>query len=323
MGFVSMDGMNKRAEKVDSLHPRNPHRGRYDFVQLCAACPELEAYLRANPAGDRTIDFSHAAAVLCLNRALLAHFYGVRHWMIPAGYLCPPIPGRADYIHCLADLLAGSNAGEVPKGKRVKILDVGTGANCIYPIIGSQSYGWRFVGSDVDPVSVKTARLIVESNPCLTKMIRVVEQRDACSVFRGIIRAGERYEATLCNPPFHASMEDAQAGSARKVRNLSRGQSASRGAKGASAETGAGAKLNFGGQNSELWCAGGELAFIGKMIRESVDFAGQVGWFTSLVSKSAHLRVLQQELDRCGAAQVTVLPMGQGNKVSRVLAWRF
>ena len=41
-----------------------------------------------------------------LNRAILMHHYGVKSWDIPAGYLCPPIPGRADYIHSVADLLA-------------------------------------------------------------------------------------------------------------------------------------------------------------------------------------------------------------------------
>jgi len=106
--------------------------------------------------------------VRCLNQALLAQTYQIKHWMIPVGYLCPPIPGRADYIHYVADLLAG--AGKVPTGKQVGVLDIGTGANCIYPIIGSQSYGWKFLATDIDPVSVKTACLFVESNPCLSKL---------------------------------------------------------------------------------------------------------------------------------------------------------
>ena len=292
------------------LHPRNPHQGRYDFSALCVAVPALEAYVRQNPSGEPTIDFSDPAAVLCLNQALLAHTYQVRHWMIPAGYLCPPIPGRADMIHYLADLLAGE--GQVPTGKQVRVLDIGTGANCIYPIIGSQSYGWKFVATDIDPVSVKTARLIVESNPCLSKLVKVVQQKEHGSIFKEIIRKGDQFDLTLCNPPFHASLAAARAGSQRKVKNLSKGRAGQ-----------APAKLNFGGQKAELWCEGGELAFITQMIRESAEFAAQVGWFTSLVSKGEHLRVLNKVLTQCGAAQVTVIPMSQGQKISRLLAWRF
>ena len=186
------------------------------------------------------------------------------------------------------------------------------GANCIYPIIGSQSYGWKFVATDIDPVSVKTARLIVESNPCLSKLVKVVQQKEHGSIFKEIIRKGDQFDLTLCNPPFHASLAAARAGSQRKVKNLSKGRAGQ-----------APAKLNFGGQKAELWCEGGELAFITQMIRESAEFAAQVGWFTSLVSKGEHLRVLNKVLTQCGAAQVTVIPMSQGQKISRLLAWRF
>ncbi|MFQ3226131.1 MAG: 23S rRNA (adenine1618-N6)-methyltransferase [Lentimonas sp.] len=307
---MTMPSPKNNSQTSGTLHPRNPHQGRYDFSALCEAVPALESYVRLNPSGERTIDFSDPAAVLCLNQALLAHSYQVRHWMIPAGYLCPPIPGRADMIHYLADLLAGE--GQVPTGKQVRVLDIGTGANCIYPIIGSQSYGWRFVATDIDPVSVATARLIVESNPCLSQLVNVVQQKERGSVFKGIIRKGDQYDLTLCNPPFHTSMAAAQAGSQRKVKNLSKG----RAGKGA-------AKLNFGGQQAELWCPGGEVAFITQMIRESAEFAAQVGWFTSLVSKGEHVRLLKQVLAQCGATQVVVIPMSQGQKVSRLLAWEF
>lgn len=290
---------------IRDLHSRNPHQGRYDFGALCQACPDLAVHVKPNPKGDQTIDFSDAAAVLCLNRALLAHFYGVQHWMIPPGYLCPPIPGRADYIHSLADLLGRS-------APNARVLDVGTGANCIYPIIGSQSYGWKFVGSEVDPVAVKSARAIVELNPCLVKQIRVVLQKNPGSIFAGVIKPSDRYDLTMCNPPFHASASAAQEGSQRKVRNLSRGRMA----KGV-------AKLNFGGQSNELWCVGGEVAFIEKMIQESANYSEQVGWFTTLVSKSEHLPALQKALQKAGVLEVKVLPMTQGQKISRALAWRF
>jgi 23S rRNA (adenine1618-N6)-methyltransferase len=81
--------------------------------------------------------------------------------------LRPPIPGRADYIHYIADLLAENNGGKIPKGKQIKCLNIGVGANCIYPIIGNQEYGGSFVGADVDPVSIASANKIIEFNPFL------------------------------------------------------------------------------------------------------------------------------------------------------------
>jgi 23S rRNA (adenine1618-N6)-methyltransferase len=300
----SMTHQRKKPTEQSGLHPRNPHHGRYDFPALCESRPALSSHLKPNPKGDDTIDFSDPAAVICLNKALLAHYYQVTNWDIPAGYLCPPIPGRADYIHCAADLI-GSTAD-----KKVRLLDIGTGANCIYPIIGSQSYGWEFVATDIDPVSVKNAQTIIRSNPCLTGRIRVVLQPDKQHFFTDIITAEDRFDLTLCNPPFHASLEEATAGNLRKQRNLGKADNKT-------------PNLNFGGQKAELWCVGGEIAFLKKMAKESVEFAQQVRWFTSLVSKEENVRPLKKRLKQLGAQTINVVKMQQGQKVSRLIAWSF
>ncbi len=298
--------------KAGTLHPRNPHAGRYDFTALCLACPDLTRHLRPNPAGDQTIDFADGAAVLCLNEALLAHYYQVKPWRIPAGYLCPPIPGRADAIHHLADLLAGDHDDVIPTGRGVNVLDIGTGANCIYPIIGSRSYGWRFVGTDIDLVAIKSARAIIAANLGLTQLVKISHQPDPASIFNGIIHPGDRYDLTMCNPPFHASMEDAQAGTRRKVKNLSSASSGD-----------AATALNFGGKNAELWCPGGELRFLTRMIRESMEFTSQVTWFTSLVSKSDNLPPLKKALAAACVRRMRVISMSQGQKRSRLIAWSY
>ena len=297
-------------ETTDLMHPRNPHGGRYDFDALCRARPELMPHLRDNPAGDRTIDFADPEAVLYLNRALLAHHYGIQHWLIPPGNLCPPVPGRADVIHHVADLLARDANGEVPTGPRVRVLDIGTGANCIYPILGSQSYGWKMVGTDTDPTAVKTARAIVAANPCLTPRVKIVQQRRPDAIYFGVIGKNDRFDLTLCNPPFFDSPEEANSAAQRKVQHLAKGKPASN-------------ALNFGGRPNELWCDGGELAFITRMVEESTAFAAQVGWFTTSVSKSANLPQLKQRLARVHGRQIEVIPIAHGHKRSRVLAWKF
>ena len=300
------------------LHPRNKHRGSYDFDLLCQALPALTEFVFTNQYGTLSIDFSDAKAVLALNQALLKQFYDVDFWQLPEGYLCPPIPGRADYIHGLADLLTNEK-GEIPTGKHIKILDIGMGANCIYPIIGSQSYGWSFVGTDIDPVSVKMAGLIVKSNKNLNPFIKLRLQKDKKSIFNNIIKSNDKFALTMCNPPFHASMDKAQAGSARKVTNLNK----SKGTQPLSKQSQQKVSLNFAGQENELCCAGGEIAFLKQMATESVGFSEQVKWFSSLVSKSENVTPIKTLLAQLGAKQVKVIKMAQGNKVSRFIAWSF
>jgi len=304
---------------ASSLHPRNPHQGRYDLNALVEVCPELKSHLKLNPKGEQTVDFANENAVRLLNQALLAHHYQVVYWNIPEGYLCPPIPGRADYIHHAADLLQG-------KKNNAKVLDIGTGANCIYPIIGSRSYGWKFVGTDIDPVSVATAKLIVDSNPTLKNKIKLVQQKVKQSIFTGVIGPHDLFDLTLCNPPFHASLAEANAGTERKQKNLSKHQEKQKAKNKDQAlqlNQVKGKGRNFGGQKSELWCEGGEIAFLKRMISESKNFSGQVLWFTSLVSKSDNIKPLKKLLSQIGAKQVKVINMSQGQKVSRLIAWSF
>ncbi|WP_028535120.1 23S rRNA (adenine(1618)-N(6))-methyltransferase RlmF [Paludibacterium yongneupense] len=292
------------------LHPRNRHQGRYDFAALIAACPALSSHVAPNAYGDDSIDFADPTAVRQLNRALLAHDYGVVGWDIPDGYLCPPIPGRADYLHYLADLLASGRKRSIPRGTAVRVLDIGVGANCVYPLIGHAEYGWRFVGSDIDDGALNSARAILAANPAMSAAIELRRQNDPNAIFDTVIRAGERFDLTLCNPPFHASRAEAGAGTRRKWQNLGRGDTRD-------------TRLNFGGRQSELWCPGGEEAFIGRMIADSVRFADRCCWFSSLVSKAASLPALRRALKHSAVRHSTILAMAQGQKQSRVLAWTF
>jgi len=295
-------------EEKENFHPRNRHRHRYNFPELIKACPELADYVSPNPFEDLSIDFADPNAVKSLNKALLKQFYTIGLWDIPEGFLCPPIPARADYIHYAADLLIGED-GKLPKGKHIKVLDIGVGANCIYPLIGQYEYGWTFVGSETDQLANRSATNIIEANG-LAKFISVRRQRSADHIFIDIINPGEKFSLSICNPPFHTSMKEAAEGTARKWKNLGKNKQTS-------------TDLNFGGKNAELWCEGGEERFILKMIEESGQFAKSVQWFTSLVSKKETLAACYRALKRVGAKEVRTIEMKQGQKVSRILAWTY
>jgi 23S rRNA (adenine1618-N6)-methyltransferase len=286
---------------------------KYNFQELIQAVPELGAFVKMNAYGNESIDFFDPIAVKLLNKALLKKHYGVANWDIPENYLCPPIPGRAEYLHQIADLLYKNNPDflqDKSLGNNIRVLDVGVGANCIYPIIGVHEYNWNFVGTDIDEKAIAASQKIVDANESLQHKITLRHQKNAHDIFHGIILPEEKFQLTVCNPPFHASLQEAQQGNLRKNRNLKNSRNAK-------------VQLNFGGQGTELWCEGGEETFIEKMILQSAVYANQVEWFSTLVSKESTLKKIQLKLEYVDARDMRILPMQLGNKVSRIVCWSF
>jgi len=295
------------------LHPRNSHNHGYDFPALVKSHPALAPHVKPNAHGDLSIDFADPLAVKTLNAAILKQHYNIVDWDIPEGALCPPIPGRADYIHHMADLLGVEPGLEQPG---IKLLDIGTGANGIYPLLACQIYGWQCVGSDINAQSLENVATIIANNPTLKERFKLRTQYDKNHMFEGIIQPGEFFDVSVCNPPFHASLDDALKGNRLKLNNLAR----SRGEQ--NAKNGS-PSLNFGGLGAELWCKGGEQLFLKKLIRESQAYSTQCRWFTSLVSKADNVKPAKKLIRKLGAVDVREIEMKQGNKITRVLAWTF
>ena len=306
-----------------NLHPRNLDRFGYNFEQLINVSPDLQQFVAINEhnidssdseQAKQTIDFSNPDAVKALNKALLINHFDIQDWDIPANYLCPPIPGRADYIHYIADLLATTNNGVIPEGEMVQGLDIGVGANCIYPIIGNSAYGWSFVGTDIDENAIQNCKKIIASNPKLMDPISLQLQTESRFIFKNIITPEDRFAFTICNPPFHSSQDEATKSSLRKVNNLEARDFSNKTTK---------PVLNFGGHNAELWCAGGELGFITQMAYESAKYPLQCLWFTTLVSKKDNLSSIYKTLNKISVVEIKTIDMAQGQKKSRIVAWTF
>ncbi|PKR80646.1 23S rRNA (adenine(1618)-N(6))-methyltransferase RlmF [Brumimicrobium salinarum] len=292
------------------LHSRNKNKLPYDLLSLLKIQPKLKSHVTLNKIGKQSINFSDSRAVKLLNEAILNHYYGIKHWEFPEENLTPPIPGRADYIHHIADVLAKENNNEIPFGDKITCLDIGVGASCIYPIIGVVEYGWNFIGVDVNKQSLESAEGIIAKNPTLKGKIKLRLQSKKQSIFKGIIKSEDQLDITICNPPFHATKEDALKGTRRKVKNL----------------TGKNTKtpvLNFAGAKNELVYKGGELAFIQKMIEESKLYSKHIKWFSTLVSKQLNKRKVVKYLEQIGAKNIIEIPMQTGNKITRIIAWSF
>ena len=293
-----------------TLHERNIHKTGYDFPKLIRANPALKELLIKTPKGTTSIDFADPVSVLALNKALLLAYYNIQNWSILSHSLCPPIPGRADYIHHLADLLASENDGNIPTGNKINILDIGTGSSLIYPILGERIYGWNFVGTDIDETALNHAQSLIKTNRDLSKHITLQLQEDIKQIFKGIVRKEDRFNAVMCNPPFFKSREDNWGKTSKKFHNLHKNPE----------------KLpvqNFGGHANELWCEGGERQFIRTMINESMLYKEQLGWITTLVSDKDNLKPLIANLEYNKASKIEIIRMEQGNKTMRILAWRW
>lgn len=301
----------KKSDLKTRLHTRNKNREKYDLTSLVSNTPELKKHLKPNRNGEESVDFSSPIAVKELNKSLLNHYYGIKAWDFPDENLCPPIPGRADYIHHVADILCENNFGKIPTGNSITCFDIGIGASCIYPILGVVEYDWNFIGSDIDSQSIKNAEQIIGANSKLQNKIDCRLQTNPKDTFYNVITREDKIDISICNPPFHSSLKEAQKGTMRKIKNLT-GKTSTKDP-----------VLNFSGNLNELVYEGGEAKFIQNMIRQSEKFSKSCFWFTTLVSKQSNLKAIYKSLDEYKTYQVKTIPMGTGNKATRIVAWTF
>ena len=262
-------------QKDKGLHQNNKFNTSYDFDDLIIKNPALNEFVSENKYGSITIDFSNPVAVKELNKALLFTYDKISLWNFPDENLCPPIPGRLDYIHHLADLLS--------KEENINVLDIGTGATCIYPLLGVAEYNWNFVAVDIDLDSLDTAQDIIDDND-LDANIKLRQQFDENQILKGILEDDDSFSVVMCNPPFYKSAEEARGANRRKNKNL--GNSAVR---------------NFSGNNNELWYVGGEKAFLHNYLYESSLYKDKSVWFTSLVSKKENVESMEKSSKKLGA----------------------
>ncbi|WP_299890885.1 23S rRNA (adenine(1618)-N(6))-methyltransferase RlmF [uncultured Lacinutrix sp.] len=285
------------------MHKNNKHKKGYDFEKLIEVTSKLEPFVSTNQYGNKTIDFANPKAVKLLNTALLKLYYNISFWEFPDDNLCPPIPGRVDYIHHINDLLKTSNINN-----NINVLDIGTGANCIYPLLGYAEYNWNFLATDCNKKSIAFAKAIINQNK-LESSIKLNFQQDKSHIFEGVLNGTNRFAVTMCNPPFYKNEAEALAVTTSKLKGLGKLKDSP--------------IRNFGGEAHELWYNGGEKAFLHTYLYESSLHKDSCFWYTTLVSNKDNVKSMYKSLTKLGATTVNTIAMDQGNKKSRVVAWTF
>jgi 23S rRNA A1618 N6-methylase RlmF len=112
----------------------------FDFHKLACLEPELRPYVLI--LNCRTVcNFKEQKSLIVLTKAIMKHCFGVQ-WMCPMENLCPRVPARLNYL-----LWVNYQVG--PNLKIETVLDVGTGATLIYPLLGHAVFGWKFIATEI------------------------------------------------------------------------------------------------------------------------------------------------------------------------------
>lgn len=234
-----------------------------------------------------------------LTKTLLKLDFGLRI-DLPDNRLCPPVPNRHNYVLWLKDLMDTTSYD--PPGGRRSGLDIGTGASCIYPLLSCAQRPWHFVGTDIDETNLSYARKNVELNG-LQSRIRILPRRATDKLVPLDDLEVESIDFVMTNPPFYESEKELLSSAKQKSRPP------------LSACTGA---------PVEMVCEGGEVAFVSRLISESLILRERVQWYSSMLGKLSSLEIIIDELHENGIDNYSVTELVQGAKTRRwAVAWSF
>ncbi|KAI8816953.1 ribosomal RNA large subunit methyltransferase F-like protein, partial [Fimicolochytrium jonesii] len=252
------------------MHDRNPYVQKPDFRTLAQKYPNLSPYIVTTKTGTPALDFTDPRAQRELTCALLWVDFGIR-LEIPLDTLCPPVPNRLDYILMIEDLILESGKGD----REVFGIDIGTGASCIYPLLAcTRNKQWNMLALDIEPRSISYARANISRNG-LEKRVKVVLNESSDTLLPAELLVSFKtqiYDFLLTNPPFYTS--PSQIAASRSAKNLP-------------------PTAICTGALNEMITAGGELAFILKLVEESRELKGRVRWWSSLVGRKSDVGVLE------------------------------
>ncbi|KAJ3477454.1 hypothetical protein NLG97_g8835 [Lecanicillium saksenae] len=285
----------EETQQEKDRHFRSLYSNPPDFKQLAALDDDFAAVVQG-----RELDFKDPKAVMQLSKALLKHDFSLS-LELPDNRLCPPIPNRHNYILWLKDLL-DSTTYNASGGKLVGI-DIGTGASCIYPMLGCIQRPWSFIAADIDDESLSWARKNIENNH-LQNRIQLVKSEPNGPIIPIQTAVNEEDLAfVMTNPPFYRSTEEMDERAAEKSLPP------------LTACTGA---------PVEMVTEGGEVAFVGRILDQSLELRGRIQWYTAMFGFLSSVTALVQRLRDNDIGNYAVTEFVQGKKTKRwAVAWSF
>ncbi|XP_013860754.1 RNA N(6)-adenosine-methyltransferase mettl16 [Austrofundulus limnaeus] len=280
-----------------SMHPRNRYKDKPpDFAYLASKYPDFQQHVHTSLTGRPVVNFKEPEAVRALTCTLLKEDFGLTI-EIPLERLIPTVPLRLNYIHWVEDLIDGQK--QPRRG-----IDIGTGASCIYPLLGATMNGWYFLATEVDDICFDYAKKNVEQNN-MSDLIKVVKVPQKTLLMDALKEETEIvYDFCMCNPPFFANQLEAKGVNSRNSRRPPP------------------SSVNTGGV-TEIMAEGGELEFVKRIIHDSLQLKKRLRWYSCMLGKKCSLTPLKEELRKQRVPKVTHTEFCQGRTMRWALAWSF
>ncbi|OWZ61579.1 hypothetical protein AYX15_06227 [Cryptococcus neoformans] len=283
------------------MHQNNPYlKQKPDFARLASRYPKFAPFVNVSEDGYPSINFQDPTALRELTKCLLKEDWGL-DVDLREDRLCPTIPNRLDYIYHVLDLEPHLPSSSL---RPLRILDIGTGATAIYPILLSRLRpDSRIVATEIDESSYNHAKATLEKNNIPPSSITILKSPTPDPILFPLWECkgkSEDWDFTICNPPFFASSQEMLQGMEQKDRQAHAAPTAS---------------------DNELITRGGELAFITSMIRESIDIGQRCTWYTTLVGKYSSLQPLVETLGEFKIDNYFVINIKQSRTSRWILGW--
>lgn len=276
----------------------NPYDTPPDFNLLAQAIPAFAPYVLTTAKGAPTINFKDEAALRSLTSALLERDFSLK-LDLPPDRLCPIVPGRLEYVLWMLEI---SSYPSDPQAKEfITGIDIGTGASAIYALLASRTLpNVRMVATDIDDHSLSYARRNIDQNS-LADRVALRKSNPATILFpEEIFANSQRFDFSMCNPPFYASAEEVAESLAAKEYDP---------------------HAVCTGGSTEMVTEGGEAAFVGRMVAESISLGDRVGWFSSLLGKLSSVIKLVELLQQHHIDNYAIKDVVHGKTKRWLLAW--
>lgn len=269
-----------------------------DFLTLIKEFPELKKYiLKQNEDNEEEFqfDWSNNELSLLMDKSILNYYFNIKYYDIPKGFLIPPIPSRINYINLINSIIT-----KLIKDidiKNIIGIDIGTGANIIYPILGYSIYKWKFICTEINKEAYNNAKLILQKNN-LENNINIIKQNNKDNIFISILNRENKYIFSMCNPPYYNYENEI------KLEDKKRDN-----------------EYNF----DEIYYKNGEYGFFQRYFEESICYKNNVFLYTILIGKKINAENIYDKLSSYNDI-IKIYNMQKiltGNNVRYIIYWSF
>ena len=276
------------------LSNNNNYVDLFKGLILIKEFPELKKYIikhNDNELEEFTFDWNNSDLSLLMTKSILNYYFNIKYYHIPKGFLIPPIPSRLNYLNLIFTLLKDISE------ENVIGIDIGTGANIIYPLLGNSLYNWKFICSEINNESYNNAKIILEKNN-LEQKINLIKQDNKNNIFLGILNREKKYIFSMCNPPYYDYEQEI------KIEDKKRDN-----------------EFNF----DEVYYEKGELGFFQRYFEESICYKKNIFLNTILIGKKSNSEIIYDKINTfkdiinlCDIKKIQT-----GNNVRYIIYWSF